>query len=398
MSNTNVLLLGRYGHPNDEGGVANAMQNMVRNVVKEGFDFHIFSVREGSTITTELLQTANYGIEQIRLDILPSVEGFGSRKSDCFEEGTDRLADIIMSKASSDNFNIIHVFNAYPNYVRIGEKLSERLKIPYIVSARGTDVYGHNPECDYEPDKPWFLRPLKNASIVTVLSDFQKEEVLQNLVDVGYTNIPIIKVHNGVDTDKFIPLDKVGIPNYGIRIAYTGRIRKFKRLMDIVQAVHTSRKSTADVEFDIYGPVDINGKEAFKEIQDYIETNNLSDMIRCSGGYVKNSSLAGIYRGHNLFMYASCCEGLPNAVIEAMACGLAVALNYASGSSELLEDRNMVFETGNIGQIVAVLDYLTKNPQKLNEHGKRNREFAINHHWQNIARQYCGIYSQVGLK
>lgn len=395
MGRRKVLLLGRYGHPNDIGGVATSTQSMVLKSIEEGFDFHVVSIRPKKSITAELLKSAKFSTKKITLDIFSSPEGFGTKKSDLFEMSTSDMADRIITSSLTKKADLIHIVGAYPNFVRVGEKISQALKIPYIVSARGSDVYGHNPEYVYESDKDWFLRPLKQASVITVLSDFQKEEVLKNLSDVGFS-LPIRKIRNGVDTDYFRPLEKINLPTGALRVVYTGRIRKFKGIMDIVIAVNFARRNSVDTELDIYGGIEGNDEEEnFKEIKEYIAKNSLSSFIRCDGIYVPRKKFPEIYRKHNLFMHASRCEGLPNSVLEAMACGLPVSLNYSSGSSDVLNERRLVFKTGDIEQMTKILCYLARKPKKLTEYGQKNREFAVEHHWKNIAHQYCDVYREL---
>ena len=187
------------------------------------------------------MNTASYDNKKLRLDIFPSTEGFSVTKNDKFDKGTQELADKIISASSGESFGLVHVITAYPNYLTVGEKVSKKLGIPCMVSARGSDVYDHNPEFNYEPDIKWFLKPIKDAVLVTVLSDFQHGEVSKNLQKVGYTDVPIKKIRNGIDTDYFMPLSKIGIPNGAVRVAYTGRIREFKNILTIVKAVHEAR-------------------------------------------------------------------------------------------------------------------------------------------------------------
>jgi glycosyltransferase involved in cell wall biosynthesis len=391
-----VLMLGRYGHPNDVGGVANAMKHIIRSAVGEGITFDLVSLRSEKAITSELLNTADYGLEQVTLNILPPTKGFSSRKNDWFDRAMENTSNKVLCALKGAKVDVVHVFTTYPNYLGVGEKIAEKLRVPFMVSARGTGVYGHNPEYNYDPDKGWYIRPLTAATLIIALSTFLANEVAANLQEAGKSLVPYI-IHNGADLSTFKPLEKQGIPPDSLRVVYTGRIRRFKGVLDIVQAVHDARQQGVDVEFDIYGPSDEgNVVEGFREIHTYVEGNGLGDVVRCTGEYVDNASLPERYRAHNLFMYASRCEGLPNATMEAMACGLPVALNYPSGSVDLLDDAEMMFQTGDVKQMTGILCRLAKSPKKLQTHGIRNRAFMERQHdWKHIADKYCKVYDAV---
>jgi len=395
MPPVNVLLIGRFGHPKYSGGVANATRNLLEQVVNHETTVHAISIRDSRLITPGVLDTAHYADERIRLFLLASTEGFGTRKSEMFHHSTEEIADRILRIGTGADFHVVHVITAYPNYVEVGRKVAQSLSLPYVVSARGSDVYGHNPEITYDSDKAWFLEPLRGASLVTVLSDFQHAEVRRNLEDAGLSHVPTRKIRNGVDTGQFAPLEKIGIPEGALRVAYTGRIKGFKRVIDIVTAVREAREHSANIELDVYGkPEKPEDDPIWKALWAYVHDNNLSSIVRLRG-WVPHQYLPQVYQNHNVFVHASVCEGHSNSVMEAMSCGLAVLLDYESGSSDLLEDRQMEFTSGDVHGIANIFLRLATNPREIVEHGARNRAFALKHHWQFIADQYRKIYQEL---
>ena len=172
MTKPRVLLIGRYGHPADSGGVANAQRSIIRYAGEMGIDFHVMSIRTGSLIPEDTPKIVTYGSNQFRLDVIPSVKGFESKRTLYFESATASLADEVVSSLGTEPVNLVHVFCAYPNYVSVAAEVARRLDTLFIVSARGTDVYGHNPEYAYDPDKSWYLKPLTGAASITFLSYF----------------------------------------------------------------------------------------------------------------------------------------------------------------------------------------------------------------------------------
>ncbi len=398
MDNTlSVLLIGRYGHPLDVGGVANAVRNIMHYAVPEGIDFHVVSIRSKKHITPELLKTGRYDSEHILFDAVAPEGGFSSRNNERFESAVSLTAESVL-QALRFTPNLVHLFTVYPNYAATAQKIARQLDVPFIASARGTDVYGHNPEYAYDPDRGWYLQPLLSASVVTALSGYLCDELGANFAAAGIPQPELRIVHNGIDPQTFRPLEKEGIPAGTLRIVYTGRIREFKGVFDIIKTVYAARKKGIDAELDIYGAVEGPVKDLLERITEYLQANGLAQYIRCTGEYVPNSTLPERYRRHNMFITASRCEGMPNAIMEAMACGLAVALNPSSGAAEFNLPPEMIFETGNIPQMTGILCMLAEQPELLARYGTMNREFAITHHWETIARQYTDLYWEVCRK
>jgi glycosyltransferase involved in cell wall biosynthesis len=392
----NVLFLARYGHPSDVGGVANAIKNIVKYTSQEGVVFDIFSLRNKNSIT-DIVQSKDYNSPLIRFTPLIPPKGFGANNNDSFDDALDFLAEKIVTslRKNKRRIDVIQSFTAYPNYAGLAQKLSEELSVPYIISARGTDVYKHNQEYSYDADIAWYHEPFRNCALVTALSEYLAQEVRTNLKQCAIEDKQVILVHNGVEVDKFKPAEKSFLSEK-INAVYTGRIRAFKGIMDIVHSVILARELGVDVELDIYGSSEKGlGDDVLKKIALITTEKGLENVIRCTGEYVSHEDLPKLYAHHNLFLTASRGEGLPNAIMEAMSCGLAVSLNDSSAAKDFELSSDMIFKTGDIGQMAQIINYLSQSPMKLSEEGKRNRQFALRHHWQDIAKQYLGIYTSV---
>jgi glycosyltransferase involved in cell wall biosynthesis len=67
----------------------------------------------------------------------------------------------------------------------------------------------------------------------------------------------------------------------------------------------------------------------------------------------------------DIFVHSSLSEGLPNAVMEAMACGCAVAASRVGGCPELIEDdgHGLLFRPGDLGGMAAALRRLIAQPE-----------------------------------
>ena len=93
------------------------------------------------------------------------------------------------------------------------------------------------------------------------------------------------------------------------------------------------RQTLSDVEFRMAILGDGPDREA---LQKQIEESNLQDTVRLTG--FQNNAIAW-YRSADVFVLPSLIEGMPNVLLEAMACGTAViSTDCQSGPAEILNN------------------------------------------------------------
>ena len=93
-------------------------------------------------------------------------------------------------------------------------------------------------------------------------------------------------------------------------------------------------------------------------------------------GYISNrDKIMNYLCESDLFFFPSKAEGLPRVLIEAMATGLPCIASNVDGIPELLKEEYMA-GPDDVGSFAKMIEYLTKNPEKLEEMGRENREKA----------------------
>lgn len=128
------------------------------------------------------------------------------------------------------------------------------------------------------------------------------------------------------------------------RIVSAGRLNHEKGFHLLVNAVHQLRQQHADVEFRMT----LLGEGGHRDkLQQQIQSLGLSDVVRLPGF---QTNAAAWYQSADVFVLPSLMEGMPNVLLEAMACGTpVVSSNCHSGPAEILE-------SGRLGELVAVND------------------------------------------
>jgi glycosyltransferase involved in cell wall biosynthesis len=129
-------------------------------------------------------------------------------------------------------------------------------------------------------------------------------------------------LHNYINTAAFYPTD---CEKYEDRIIFVGRLQPQKNLFNLIKAV-----SDNNLTLDIYG----NGK-----LYDGLlaHTKKLNARVNFMG-VVDNDQMPRILNRYRYYILPSFYEGMPKALLEAMACGLVCIGTDVEGINNIIED------------------------------------------------------------
>jgi glycosyltransferase involved in cell wall biosynthesis len=114
-------------------------------------------------------------------------------------------------------------------------------------------------------------------------------------------------------------------------------------------------------------------------------------------GYVSDVELASLYRGCELFVFASFYEGSGLPLLEAMASGAPVVASNTSTSPELLGDRDGTFDPLDPGDIARVLQTTLADDELMDRLRERSRRRVAAYTWQHVAERSLEGYERVLL-
>jgi len=155
---------------------------------------------------------------------------------------------------------------------------------------------------------------------IAIVASYQDKKYLLDkyrLMDDKVTVIP-----NYIDITKFHPLDS---KKYVDRLIFVGRLNKQKNLFRLIDAV-----SKANVILDIFGDGELKEKLKLYAVENSVTVNFM--------GIVPNSELPQTLNHYRYFIIPSFYEGMPKALLEAMACGLVCIGTDVSGINEVIDD------------------------------------------------------------
>ncbi len=131
----------------------------------------------------------------------------------------------------------------------------------------------------------------------------------------------------------------------------------------------------------------------FPEVRQRVRKLGLDDVRFL--GEVAESDLAALYSGAELFVLPSLWEGFNMPVLEAMACGTAVACSRTSGLPAVAAMAAAYFDPEDAASMTTTLVRLLKNGGYRKTLAERGAQRAAQFSWQKTAQQTLKVYRQV---
>jgi glycosyltransferase involved in cell wall biosynthesis len=181
---------------------------------------------------------------------------------------------------------------------------------------------------------PWLFRNWRGVDAWVSISS----ETRENLLEMGVSGDRIVSIPNGVDPELFyVPSAaekrekraELGVPEDDIVVMTVARLTPHKRVDVLIRCFQELLPACPNARLWIAG---IGEEEArLREL-----AAPTGDRIKLWGGLAAKE-VPELLRSADIFSLLSLWEGLPNALLEAMACGLAPVVTGVSGSSDVVE-------------------------------------------------------------
>jgi glycosyltransferase involved in cell wall biosynthesis len=259
------------------------------------------------------------------------------------------------------------------------------LGIPYIVSLRGGDVPGFVPEIDAIHR---LISPLRRAVLARACAIIANSQSLARL-SASADPFPVEVIPNGVDPQVFAPEQTTSASEDEFRMLFVGRLHSQKNVgMLLESAAALAVLPGPRVVLEIVG--DGPERPALEKLAAQV---GAAEALRWHGWLGKPDVLA-CYRRTHVFVNPSLYEGMPNTVLEAMACGVPVVASRIGGNEDLVVEgeTGLLFELAAPQQLTAALQRLRLSPQLRIGLGARGRQRVIDEFsWPGVASQYVRI-------
>ena len=303
----------------DLGGLAISTGRLGDSLASAGHDVRIFSPTLSLPATIKQSQRSG-GVHVTR---------FGAHK-----RMDDTLVDwfgLVVEEHNREPFDVMHAY-FLPMAGFVGAYTGKYLGVPSVVSIRGNDIE----RAAFDPSKfSHVMYALHNADAVTTnASELAKKAK-------AFIDREVFIIPNGIDTDCFKPMERNEalaelLQVEGQRskvIGFVGELREKKGLTTLLVG-YAQLAKTMSVSLLIVGEIrDGEDKKLFEEFR---SANPQLQIIVT--GHVPYKDLPAYYSLMDVFVHPSLRDGMPNAVLEAMACGKAVIATPVGGMTDVIED------------------------------------------------------------
>ena len=263
--------------------------------------------------------------------------------------------------------------------------LERKINVPLIITILGSDllIYPYR-------NKRIFMntnRALAKAIRIIAVSQHLKDKAVD---EFGIPEEKIAVIYTGHDAKSFNLNDRKQEGESPINVLFLGNIIEFKGVFDLLRAMTIIRNSDKELFKKLLWRFvgKITDEEKFMR---FLNAHKLKDNTEVVG-QVPHDDVAKYMKRADFFVLPSWSEGMPVALLEAMACGLPVIATNVGGIPEIVnEDTGVLVEPKKPRELArGIMSALSKNWDR-----KFIGEYAKNYTLEKNAEKTLGVYRKV---
>lgn len=370
------LLMLNSEYPPIGGGQGNANKAMIGEFAKTDIKVDLITASSGKK-----RKEINKNIRLFFLNIGKNEKNFlfqSSKELITYSIKAWRFAaKLIKAAAKKEQYDAIIAWSGVPAGF-VAMTLSFIFHIPYVVLLRGADVPFY--------DKRWakldrfvfrFLSPyIWKKSLLTIANS-------QSLRDLAYKTSQKKKIdiiYNGIDLERYT--NNFDIKMSPPQIIAVGRLNKIKGFDLLIQAV-AGIKSPCLLIIAGDGPE----KENLENLAKILGVENKVVLL----GRLEKTQLINFYQESSIFCMSSYNEGMSNAMLEAIACGLPIVTTQVGGAAELVKGNGTIVPCGDSFALQAALETLLENPERMKQYSERSLQIASEFSWEIVTNNFINL-------
>ncbi len=295
------------------------------------------------------------------------------------------------------HFHIAHLSTLWGRATIVGSRECVRAEVPYVVSPQGSLEpwsYAHRGWKKRLHMMLYGQKILDRAAAIHAVSAIEARNLTHFGLEGRITYIP-----NGVEMSEFADLPSrtqaeerwPALRNRRV-ILFLARMHRKKGLDALLPALVQVRRHCDDAFLVLAGPDD----GYLAEVESFIESHALHDHVLLSGMLTGQDRLLAFAAG-DVFVLPSRAEGLPLALVEAMASALPVVITPGCNFPDVLRVEAGVTVPGEARELAAALEHvLTMSGDQRRAMGARGRQLVESDYtWDVIARKMITVYRAI---
>lgn len=322
MSGSLRWLFCNYEFPPIGGGGGTCSRYLAKEIAARGHDVEVLTAAFGDLPRRETRE----GYRVTRIAAMRKLPG-QSRPVEMASYAAS--AFLRMMFAGGPKPHIIVSFHSIPSGMPAWP-VSVLRGIPHIVHFQGGDVPGWLPgELDKMHQRTlWLNRAIVHQSVAALANS----NGLAALAQPSFPKKHIGVLRGGVDTAHFAPADRHARTG-PCQLLFAGRLTTQKGLDVLLRALGRVQANEPGAEWTL----DVAGDGPRRaEFEALAASEGIADKVTFHG-FLSREEVRRRYDAADVFAFPSRFEGMPNVVLEAMACGLPIIGTRIAGTEELVE-------------------------------------------------------------
>jgi glycosyltransferase involved in cell wall biosynthesis len=350
------------------GGAERCLVNLATGLNRDEFSPVVYSLASRPPAERDQLvqQLAAADVPVHYLDLTRSIQ---------FWSGVSRLAALLREQRAE----VVQAFLFHAN--AMGARAATKAGVPRFY----TGIRVADPRRWRTTFERWMVgKATKHICVSQSVADFCRRR--------GFDPAKLAVVPNGIDVERWknatpADLSALGLPEGKRAMVYVGRLDRQKGLDNLLAAASDLFWENVDCDLLLVGEGPEQGSLRRAATEAGIEQR-----VHFAGW---QADVPGIVAASELLVLPSRWEGMPNAVLEAMAAGKPVVATRAEGVVELLGDAadEQTAGVGDVQSFYAKARALLENPSRCRELGIRNQQrAAAEFSLQRMLERYAEIY------
>ncbi len=289
------------------------------------------------------------------------------------------VREIERLRTAGFDFDLIDAHYLYPDGVSAA-KLARHFGKPLVLTARGTDV---NVIAKMPGPGRMVMDAIDAADAVITVSSALRDA----LIGLGADPARITVIRNGVDTGLFHETDRDETRRqYGLTghvLASVGNLVSLKGHDLVIRAL----AELPDTSLMIAG-----GGSLRAELETLANETGVAGRVRFLGA-IPQTELPKIYSAADALVLASSNEGLPNVIMEAIACGTPVVATSVGGIPEIITSREagLLLRDRSHGAIAEAVRALWQSPPAR----AATRALAQSYRWSETTAAQLSLFREI---